>query len=355
MSNICEWQRRLSWRIIFVVLSFHFLFASSIFSSSFLLVQSSPLPNRHFTHPSIPSYAPTSSETVGSTRLNAEMRILIQGTKNAYTIIRAGDVVSYKLTEPSIDGKVIRLGVLSSEGDILPLATFEKDSSEFAIDPFATPIKAEQLKSEGRIGRMFSSDRQGNKYVISEYLDGDIHFPLISEYQSEDIFDLEAELIAKRVEIARLEAKLLQHKKQKFSELVTTKAVLSENAPKPIGPYSQAVLMNNQVFVSGCIGIDPSTGKLVEGGIKPQTERSLANLEAILSAANSKTDRIAKVTIYVTDLAEYSVVNKLYADFLQSAAKGKDIVLPARTTVQVSALPLGALVEIDAIASTDVQ
>jgi 2-iminobutanoate/2-iminopropanoate deaminase len=116
------------------------------------------------------------------------------------------------------------------------------------------------------------------------------------------------------------------------------------SAPLPVGPYSQAIAHADFVFCSGQIPLDPKTGKLVGGEIEAQVERVLENLRAVLEAAGSGLDRVVRTTIYVTDLSLFARVNAVYGRFFPVTA-------PARATVQVAALPLGALVEIDAIAS----
>jgi 2-iminobutanoate/2-iminopropanoate deaminase len=123
--------------------------------------------------------------------------------------------------------------------------------------------------------------------------------------------------------------------------------VHSENAPAPVGPYSQAVAHAGLVFASGQIPLDPRTGKLVPGEIEAQTERVIANLSAVLAAAGSSLARVVKTTVYVTDLALFARINSVYARHFTGR------VPPARATVQVAALPLGAAIEIDAIAISD--
>lgn len=118
--------------------------------------------------------------------------------------------------------------------------------------------------------------------------------------------------------------------------------ISTEKAPAAVGPYSQAVKVEQFVFTSGQIGINPLTGQL-RMGIEEQTRQVLANLAAVLQAADSGMEKIVKTTIFLTDIAEFSTVNKIYAE----AFTGQP---PARSTVQVSALPLGALVEIEAVA-----
>lgn len=119
--------------------------------------------------------------------------------------------------------------------------------------------------------------------------------------------------------------------------------VRTENAPEPVGPYSQAVVVGNLVWTSGQIGIDPQTGKLVSGGIETETEQVLKNLVAVLAAAGSGLDRVIKTTIFITDMNEFARLNAIYARYFQEP-------YPARSTVQVSALPKGAAVEIEVVA-----
>ena len=121
--------------------------------------------------------------------------------------------------------------------------------------------------------------------------------------------------------------------------------VHSESAPAPVGPYSQAVAHAGLVFASGQIPLDPHTGKLVAGEIEAQTEQVIANLSAVLGAAGSSLAHVVKTTVYVTDLALFARINAVYARHFTGR------VPPARATVQVAALPLGAAIEIDAIAS----
>jgi 2-iminobutanoate/2-iminopropanoate deaminase len=123
--------------------------------------------------------------------------------------------------------------------------------------------------------------------------------------------------------------------------------VRSPGAPMPVGPYSQAVAVGEWVLASGQIPLDPLTGELVAGDIEAQTERVLGNLAAVLEAAGSSLERVVRTTVYLTDLALFARMNAVYARRFTGAP------LPARSTVQVSALPRGAAVEIDAIALRD--
>ena len=121
------------------------------------------------------------------------------------------------------------------------------------------------------------------------------------------------------------------------------KAISTPQAPAAIGPYSQAIQSGDLVFLSGQVPIDPGTGELVAGDIAVQTERVLDNLAAVLGAAGCTFADVVKTTIYLVDLGDFQVVNQTYAKRFSAAP-------PARATVQVSALPKGARVEIDAIA-----
>ena len=125
--------------------------------------------------------------------------------------------------------------------------------------------------------------------------------------------------------------------------MMSRTAVATESAPGAIGPYSQAISTSGMLFVSGQIPLDPATGKMVEGGIGPQTERVLQNLAAILSAGACSLASVVKTTIFLVDLADFATVNEIYGRAFSAP-------FPARATVQVSALPRGALVEIEAIA-----
>ena len=115
------------------------------------------------------------------------------------------------------------------------------------------------------------------------------------------------------------------------------------DAPKAIGPYAQGVAAAGLVFTSGQLGIDPSSGDLVGGGIVPETRRTLRNLASILEAGGSGLDAALKVTVYLVDLAEFAAMNEVYGEFFAQTP-------PARATVGVAALPLGARVEIDIVA-----
>lgn len=119
--------------------------------------------------------------------------------------------------------------------------------------------------------------------------------------------------------------------------------VATEQAPRAIGPYSQATVANGLVFVAGQIAFNPATMDIVAGGIREQTERVLANLRAILEAAGSGLHKVVRTTVYLVDMADFVAMNEVYA---QAFGDHK----PARSTVAVSALPRGVRVEIDAIA-----
>ncbi len=115
----------------------------------------------------------------------------------------------------------------------------------------------------------------------------------------------------------------------------------TDSAPAALGPYAQAVSCGGFLFTSGQVGIDPETGELVEG-FEGQTRQVLTNLTAVLAAAGRTPQHIVKATIFVTDLAEFPRLNELYGTFVGDHR-------PARSTVEVSALPKGALVEIDLV------
>jgi 2-iminobutanoate/2-iminopropanoate deaminase len=125
---------------------------------------------------------------------------------------------------------------------------------------------------------------------------------------------------------------------------VPNRTIETADAPKAIGPYSQGVIANGLLFTAGQIALDPATGSIVEGDVTVQTRRVLANLEAILKAAGATWNDVVKTTVFLHDMGDFAKVNQIYAEAFGSAR-------PARSTVQVSALPRGVLVEIDAIAT----
>lgn len=114
-------------------------------------------------------------------------------------------------------------------------------------------------------------------------------------------------------------------------------------APKPVGPYSQGVALDGWVWTSGQVALDPETGKLAGSDAAAQADRTLRNIAAILQAAGSSLERVVKVTVYLTSMDDFASVNAVYARYFPNA-------YPARVCVEVSRLPLGALVEIDAVA-----
>lgn len=132
------------------------------------------------------------------------------------------------------------------------------------------------------------------------------------------------------------------------SDPVPRLAVTDPAAPEPVGPYSHAVSTAGRLlYLSGQTPIDPATGTLIEGGIEAQTEQVFTNLISVLKAADRGLDDIVKVNVYLIDMADFAAMNSVYATVFSSP-------YPARTTVAVAGLPLGARVEIEAIASAQV-
>ena len=123
----------------------------------------------------------------------------------------------------------------------------------------------------------------------------------------------------------------------------TRETIATDNAPRAIGPYSQAVRAGNLVFASGQIPIDPATGEFVPGGIAEQTEQVLKNLTAVFSAGGVGMDQVVKTTVFLADMNDFTAMNEIYARFFGEAP-------PARATVQAARLPRDARVEIEAIA-----
>lgn len=134
----------------------------------------------------------------------------------------------------------------------------------------------------------------------------------------------------------------MQNDTMKNPNTVMKKIIASPAAPKAVGPYSQAVMLNGTLYISGQLPVDPESGKMPEG-VEAQTRRSLDNLGAILQAAGLDFSDIAKTTVLLADIADFGAMNAVYAEFFPGDK-------PARVCYQVAALPLGARVEIDAIA-----
>ena len=123
-------------------------------------------------------------------------------------------------------------------------------------------------------------------------------------------------------------------------------AIQTDKAPKPVGPYSQAIRAGNLVFVSGQGALDPATGQPKRHSVEVESRQVMENLKTILEAAGSSLDRVVKSTCYLTDLADFQTFNKVYGEYFQ-----KDP--PARTTIQAARLPLDFRVEVDVIATVD--
>jgi len=121
------------------------------------------------------------------------------------------------------------------------------------------------------------------------------------------------------------------------------KIISTEKAPKAIGPYSQAIRTENLVFTAGQVGLDPGTMELVEGGVEPQTRQVLTNLKHVLESADSGLNFVVKTTVFLKELGDFPNMNSVYAEFFPENQ-------PARSTVQVAALPKNALVEIECVA-----
>lgn len=125
--------------------------------------------------------------------------------------------------------------------------------------------------------------------------------------------------------------------------MIYKKVVATENAPKAIGPYSQAITLDSLVFCSGQVALDPATGALVPGGVREQTERVLKNLAAVLEAAGASLQTVVRTTVFLSDMNNFTDMNEIYAKAFGDHR-------PSRSTIQAARLPKDALVEIDCIA-----
>jgi 2-iminobutanoate/2-iminopropanoate deaminase len=125
---------------------------------------------------------------------------------------------------------------------------------------------------------------------------------------------------------------------------MSNQKLFTEKAPKPIGPYSQAIIVDGKfIYTAGQVAIDPATNQLVEGDIKVQTRQVLKNIEAILTAAGASMNSVVKTTVFLKDFNDFGAMNEVYAEFFTGAA-------PARSTVEVSRLPRDMKVEIETVA-----
>jgi 2-iminobutanoate/2-iminopropanoate deaminase len=133
------------------------------------------------------------------------------------------------------------------------------------------------------------------------------------------------------------------HRRQYSQECAMNKtAIVSPELAPPVGPFSQAIEVGGFLYFSGQVGQDPATGKVVEGGIVAQTERVFQNLAAVLKAAGTSFDDVARAGVYLTSMSDFGAMNGVYAKYFSQP-------FPARTTIAVTALPLGACVEIDLV------
>ncbi len=123
------------------------------------------------------------------------------------------------------------------------------------------------------------------------------------------------------------------------------KIVNAKNAPRPIGPYNQSVVIGNLVFTAGQISLDPQSGSMIPGGITEQTRQVLINLKVVLEGAGSSLEKVVKATVFLKDMNDFALMNAVYGEFF------KNETAPARSTIQVARLPKDALVEIEAVAS----
>jgi 2-iminobutanoate/2-iminopropanoate deaminase len=119
--------------------------------------------------------------------------------------------------------------------------------------------------------------------------------------------------------------------------------IATKNAPGAIGPYSQAIKVNGFVFASGQLGLVPATGEFAEGGIEEQTRQSLTNVKSVLEATGSGLEKVVKTTVFLKDIKDFAAMNKVYSEFFKTDC-------PARSAVQIAALPKDGLVEIEVIA-----
>ncbi len=123
--------------------------------------------------------------------------------------------------------------------------------------------------------------------------------------------------------------------------------IQTDHAPAALGPYSQAIVTGNMVYTAGQTPIDPATGKLIDGTIEEQTHRVLQNIKSVLEAAGSSLAKVVKTTVFLTSMSDFAAMNGIYSQYFNTDAP------PARSTIQVAGLPLGAMIEIETVAILD--
>jgi 2-iminobutanoate/2-iminopropanoate deaminase len=136
-------------------------------------------------------------------------------------------------------------------------------------------------------------------------------------------------------------------KKEETAKVEKMKHVLNtENAPKALGPYSQGIKAGDLIFLSGQLGLDPKTNDFASGGVAEQTRQALTNLKHVIESAGSRIENVVKTTVFLNDMNDFQAMNAVYGEFFKSEP-------PARSTVQVAALPKGGMVEIEAIVKVE--
>jgi reactive intermediate/imine deaminase len=301
----------------------------------------------------------------------AEIRIKIHGTSNAYTTLRQHDVVLYAIQS---DTHSRALGVYRGD-QILPLCNHEAWSVNFYVDPNQEAIPVDRLKNSGDLLRVVSSDKSGESYYVEEYIDSDVYIPLhdpnappkatlstestytvVADISSEiePLTEAENALVAMQkfidsVKKGRQDGQLQQPQAAPVSATAKSDGSLVKVSTSPaqaLNPVmSEAIVANGMVFVSGCVGVPKGESAPVEGGVQEQMRQALTNLQSVVSAAGAELKDVCKITIFLRDLDDIGAVNSVFLEFFTGATK------PARTTVEVSRLPYGSQVEIDAIAT----
>lgn len=282
--------------------------------------------------------------------LLTSVRIKIHGTKNAFTTLQNNDVVLYKLKQPKPEDKHTALAAYSSSSHTLsPLCREVENSNEFFEQPNVQALPVDALKDHERILRIISSNKVGNIFVVDEYINEDVHVPLLSNILNDTLTN--GNVNYSRSSISTLKNKLVQA--ETCVESLKLQIASMEASVIPAGSCvleatnAQAVKVYGMVYISGCMGTSAIIDDIASLDIIGQTKQCLENLKAVVESAGSSVARICNTTIFLSDIADASIVNTVYVDFLTA---NNVITLPSRSTIGV-ALPPGALVEIEAVAS----
>lgn len=278
------------------------------------------------------------------TALHGELRLLIHGTKNAYTTVRKNDMILYKL-DSEVDGCIMGLGIFDGK-DVRSVCMDKDDSSKFLVDRSRDALNAEDMKANGRLLRIVSSDKTGDCYRIDEYLDNNVYIPVETDPKPKLVPSNPSQpptLDIERISQLLVEALGLLGSPTAGNKLepisVQSKKVLVSKL------YSHAMIAQGMVYTSGIIATNFDSGGFIKGDIRQQTVQVFENLKEILLAAGSDLRKVITVKLILANLEDLEEVNAIYLQYFPSTSPQ-----PTRTCFSVNGIPLNALIEIEVVA-----